>query len=53
MTLCICIIGNLTSFFKYVTPLLPFFKGNFLALGLKICYQSAVELPDLYVPYFS
>ena len=25
----------------------------FLALGQKICYQSAVEVPDLYVPNIS
>ena len=35
MTLCICTIGNLTSIFKYITPLLPFFKETFFSFRFK------------------
>ena len=35
-------------FLKYVTPLL-FFKGIFLDLGWKRCYESAVELCQIYM----
>ena len=54
MTLCICTAGNLTSFFKYVTPLLLFFLKAFCYFKLKTLLSISCRIiSDLYVPHIS